>query len=116
MESQDSVTVAPSALITIAREATLGVGGVASMGTTPGGVGRLLRRTPKANGVRISVEDNTAAIRVYVVLKADTNMRDVSREIQREVGRAMHDIVGLDVTSVDVHIEDVDFTTSPRPA
>jgi uncharacterized alkaline shock family protein YloU len=112
METQDTITVAPSALITIARQATLGVSGVARMGNTSGGVGQWLRRTPSAKGVRITVQKNTAAIELYVILKADTNMREVSRDIQREVARAMHDIVGLNVLSVDIHIENVDFDSS----
>jgi uncharacterized alkaline shock family protein YloU len=113
MDTQDSITVAPSALITIAREATINVPGVSRMSNTPGGVGRLLRRTPSANGVRIAVQNNTAAIDLYVILKAGTSMREVSHEVQREVARAMHEIVGLNVTSVDVHIVDVDFSLSP---
>lgn len=116
MEPQDSIIVAPGALITIVRQATLSVPGVSRMGDVPGGVGRLLRRTPKANGVRITVQDNTATIDLHIVLEANTNMREVSREVQREVARAMHDIAGFDVTSVDVHIADVDFAPSPGPA
>lgn len=116
MGTQDTVTVAPSALITIAREATLRVAGVSHMSNTPGGAGRLLRRTPSANGVRIAVDNNAAAIDLYVILKAGTCMREVSGEIQHEVARVMHEIVGLNVASVDVHIVDVDFTSSPEPA
>ena len=116
MEPQDTITVAPGALITIARHATLSVPGVSRMGDVPGGVGRLLRRTPKANGVRIAVQGNTATINLHIVLQANTNMREVSREVQREVARAMHDIAGFDVASVDVHIADVDFAPSPGPA
>lgn len=115
MEAQDTITVAPNALITIARQATLSVPGVARMGSTPGGVGQWLRRAPAARGVRISVQNNTAAIELYVILQADTNMRDVSRRIQREVARAMHDIVGLEVQAVDVNIEDVEFKASSDP-
>lgn len=116
MEPQDTITVAPGALIAIARQSTLSVPGVSHMGNTPGGVGQWLRRTPSAKGVRITVEDNTADIDLFVVLKADTHMREVSRTIQQEVARAVHDIVGLDVNSVNIHIENVDFAASPRPA
>lgn len=112
MEAQDTITVAPGALITIARQATLGVPGVSRLGNTPGGVGDWLRRSPGSRGVRINVHQNTAEVDLYVVLEADTNMRDVSRKIQREVARAIHDIVGLDILSVDIHIENVDFNAS----
>ena len=112
MGPKDTITVAPSALITIARLEALSVPGVARMGNTPGGVGHLLRRTPSANGVRIAVEENTATIELYIVLKANTNMREVSHKVQHSVTRAMRDIVGLDVLTVDVHIEDVDFAPS----
>jgi uncharacterized alkaline shock family protein YloU len=38
-----------------------------------------------------------------------TEVRKVSRKVQREVARALEDMVGMEVTSVDVHIEEISF-------
>ncbi|GAB4571065.1 MAG: hypothetical protein Kow0077_06700 [Anaerolineae bacterium] len=108
----DHVTVSPEVLLTIARLSTLRVDGVARMGVTPGGVDRLWRRTPTAEGVQILVDGQTVTIDLFIVCKANANMREVSQNVQREVARAMQQIVGMEVKAVNVHIEDVEFDPS----
>jgi uncharacterized alkaline shock family protein YloU len=73
------------------------------------GVNQLLKRTQKREGVLIEVVDDVVYIDVYVVLKNDVNVRDVSHNIQHEVSRAISDMVGMSVGRVNVHIEDVDY-------
>jgi uncharacterized alkaline shock family protein YloU len=63
----DTVTIAPGVLLTIARMATLDVAGVVRMGSTPGGVDRFWRRVPAANGVQITIESGTVTAHLYVV-------------------------------------------------
>jgi len=111
----DTVTIAPGVLLTIARLATLEVPGVVRMGSTPGGVDRLLRRVPAANGVQIAVSENTVSAHLYIVAEATTNLRDVSTQIQKSVERSIRNLLGMKVESVNVHIEDVVFT-SPTEA
>ncbi|MCI0876456.1 MAG: Asp23/Gls24 family envelope stress response protein, partial [Chloroflexi bacterium] len=36
-------------------------------------------------------------------------VRKVSRKVQRDVARALEDMVGMQVTRVDVHIEEIVF-------
>ncbi len=108
----DHVTVSPEVLLTIARLSTLRVEGVARMGVTPGGVDRLWRRTPTAEGVQILVDGQTVTIDLFLVPWAAANMREVSQTVQREVARAMRQIVGMEVKAVNVHIEDVAFEAS----
>jgi uncharacterized alkaline shock family protein YloU len=47
---------------------------------------------------------------IYVVLMSGRNVRDVSREIQSRVSRAISEIVGMDVGGVNIHIMDIDFS------
>ncbi len=107
----DTVTIAPGVLLTIARLATLEVPGVVRMGSTPGGVDRLLRRVPAANGVQIAVSENTVSAHLYIVAEATANLRDVSTQIQKSVERSIRNLLGMKVESVNVHIEDVVFTS-----
>ncbi|NDJ74834.1 MAG: Asp23/Gls24 family envelope stress response protein [Chloroflexi bacterium] len=109
----DTVTIAPDVLLTIARLATLETPGVVRMGSTPGGVDRLLRRVPAANGVQITVEDATVTVHLYVVADANAHLREMSVEIQKAVERSIRDILGMKVESVNVHIEDVYFKITP---
>jgi uncharacterized alkaline shock family protein YloU len=111
----DTVTIAPGVLLTIARMATLDVLGVIRMGSTPGGVDRwLFHRVPAANGVQIMVEDGTVTAHLYVVADASANLREMSVQIQKSVARAIREILGMKVESVNVHIEDVAFSTGLR--
>ena len=101
-------TVAPDVLLTIARMATLDVEGVAYMAPVSGGVNRLFRRG-NGDGVRIVVEDNFVYADLYVVMDQDVNIREVSRNIQQQVGRAILEMVGMDIGHINIHIEDINY-------
>jgi uncharacterized alkaline shock family protein YloU len=106
----DTVTLAPGVLLTVVRLATLDVAGVMHMGSTRGGVDRLLRRVPAADdGVQITVDEGTVTVHLYVVADAVINLREMSVQIQKSVERAIREILGMKVNSVNVHIEDVTF-------
>lgn len=104
-------TVSPDVLINIAKLSALGVPGVSHMAAVPGGVNRLFRRGA-GEGVRIEIEDNTVFAEIYLVLKEDVNIREVSRNVQRQVARAVLEMVGMEVGYVNIHIEDIDYRES----
>jgi uncharacterized alkaline shock family protein YloU len=104
-------TIAPAVLVTMARLSALAVPGVRAMAPIPGGVNRLFRRGA-AEGVRIDLDDDRVAIDLHLILANDVNVRDVARRVQADVARAIEEMVGMDVTRVDVHIEDIDFGES----
>jgi len=101
-------TVSPDVLISIARLSALGVPGVSRMAPISGGVNRLFRKGSN-EGVRIEVEEDIVYADIYLVLKQDVNIREVSRNVQQQVTRAMQEMVGMDVGHVDIHIEDIDY-------
>lgn len=105
----DTVTIAPGVLLMVARMATLGVAGVVRMGSTPGGVDRLLRRVPSANGVQLAIDEGVVTAHLYVVADATVNLREMSVQIQKAVARSIREMLGMTVASVNVHIEDVEF-------
>ncbi len=102
-------TVAPEVLTTIARLAALEAPGVSRLADVAGGVNRLFKRGA-GDGVRIEVKDNVAFIDLHLVLKQDINIREVSRNVQQNVARAIQEMVGMDVGEVNIHIEDIDYT------
>jgi uncharacterized alkaline shock family protein YloU len=101
-------TIAPEVLLTIARLSALGVPGVARTSPVPGGANRLFRRGVE-DGVRIEVQDMAVAVDLYLVVEHNLNVREVSREVQAAVARAIQEMVGMDVQAVNVHIEDVAY-------
>jgi uncharacterized alkaline shock family protein YloU len=106
--SAGKTTVAPDVLVTIARLSALSVPGVSRMAQVTGGVNRLFKRGTN-DGVRIEVEDNTIVASLYLILKKDVNIREVSRNVQEQVARALQEMVGMDVGDVEIHIEDIDY-------
>jgi uncharacterized alkaline shock family protein YloU len=101
-------TIAPDALLTIARLSALSTPGVARTSPVPGGVNRLLRRGME-DGVRIEVREHSVSVDLYLVIEHGHNVRDVSRAVQAAVARAMGEMVGMEVTAVNIHIEDIAY-------
>jgi uncharacterized alkaline shock family protein YloU len=96
------ITIASQVLETVVRLTTLAVPGVTRLVTPPG-----MQRIFRHDGAKIEISGNSVRAEVYVVTEPDVNMLSVGRQIQNEVARAIQDIVGMDIESVDVHIEDV---------
>ena len=46
-------------------------------------------------------KENTVFADLYLVLKQDVNIREVSRNIQQQVARAIQEMVGMDVGHVE---------------
>lgn len=107
-DTPGKITVSPDVLVTIARLSTLTVPGVSHMALVPGGVNRLFRRG-SGDGVRIEIEENTVFADLYFVVKQDVNIREVSRNVQKQVARAIQEMVGMEIGHVNIHIENIDY-------
>lgn len=106
--TQGKTTVSPEVLTTISRLAALEVPGVSRLAPVAGGVNRLFRRGT-GDGVRIEAKDNIVSMEMYLVLKQDVNIREVSRNVQHNVARAVQEMVGMEVGEINIHIEDIDY-------
>jgi uncharacterized alkaline shock family protein YloU len=109
--TQGKTTVSPDVLMTIARLSALSVPGVSRLAPVSGGVNRLFKRGA-GDGVRIETEENTVYADLHLVLQQDVNIREVSRNVQQNVARAIQEMVGMDVGYVNIHIEDIDYNDS----
>ena len=107
-DTPGKTTVSPDVLVTIARMSTLSVPGVSRMAPVSGGVNRLFRRGG-GDGVRIETEDNTVFVDLYLMVKQDVNIREVSRNVQKHVARAIHEMVAMEVGHINIHIENIDY-------
>jgi uncharacterized alkaline shock family protein YloU len=105
-ESHGTITVAQNVLNTIARLTTLRVDGVARMGNS----GRLLRPN---DGVNVELVNGRVKAEIYIQARSEMNMFEIGQNIQHEVARSFKEIVGLDVESVNVHIQGVAYATPP---
>lgn len=111
--SQGSTTIAPEVLLTIAQLTTLSVPGVSRLSHIQGaGVNRFIKPSQYREGVKIEVDDDVVTVDIYLILMNDLNVREICHNIQHEVARAITEMVGMTVGRVNVHIEDIDFTTN----
>jgi uncharacterized alkaline shock family protein YloU len=101
-------TVAPAVLIAIARMAALSVPGVSGMAPASGGVDRLFRR-PADEGIRITIQDDVVSGDIHLVIREEINLREVCRNVQQQVARAIRETVGMDVARLDIHVENIDY-------
>ena len=111
--SQAKTTVSPDVLITITRLSALSVPGVSRMAQVPGGVNRLFKHGI-GDGVRMEVKDNVIRADLYLILKQDVNLREVSRNVQNQVARALQEMVGMEIGGIEIHIEDIDMQEDPE--
>ena len=102
-EKLGTVRIAPNVLATTAKLTALSVQGIARMAQGP----NLVARYWIHDGVRVDVKGDAVALDLYVVVEPDRNMLAVSREVQTKVARAIHDIIGMPVKEINVHILDV---------
>lgn len=101
-------TVSPEVLITIARMAALSVPGVSAMAPVSGGVDRFFRRGMN-EGIRIAIHDDVVVGDIFLIVKGDVNIREVGRNVQQQVARAIQENVGMDVVQLDIHIENIEY-------
>src|SRR5512133_133822 len=114
-QSHGKTTIAPEVLLTIVQLTTSNIPGVNGMSNVPGGVNRLFKRG-YGDGVRLEIEDdNLVYVDLYLVLKRDFNIRDVSRKAQVDVSRAISEMVGIQVGLVMVRGQAV-YSRVPYPA
>ncbi len=100
-------TVSPEVLDKIARLTALSVQGVSRMANVQSGLQKIAG--DNNGGVKIDIRDDQVFVEIYVIMVSDINVRDVAREIQSRVSRAISEMVGMDVGGVNVHIMDIDF-------
>lgn len=103
-------TIAPDVLVTIVKLTVDGIPGVSRLAPVPGRINRIFKREA-VDGVEIFVENNTVYADVYVIFQRDINVRDVSRTIQNQVARAVKEMVGMEVGKVNIHVEDIDYSS-----
>ena len=103
-DSPGRITIAPEVLIAIAKLTTLSVPGVVRM--VPTGIQGFLRRGA-TDGVLLEVNEECVRLDLFIAADANANLRQVGQKIQAEIARAIRDMVGMDVETINVHIQDV---------
>ena len=108
-------TISIDVLLTIARLTTLEVPGVSRMSSVPSRRFKtMLLHRQEDEGLHIEVVDDQVYADLYVVLDPDVNIREVGRNVQIAVARAITEMIGMQVGVVNVHVEDIDYPEVPE--
>ena len=103
-------TISIDVILTIARLTTLSVPGVSRMSRVPSRRFKsMLFHRQDDDGLHVEVEEDTVYAEIFVILEPEVNIREVGRNIQTAVARAITDMIGMQVGLINVHVDDIDY-------
>lgn len=102
------VTVSPGVLMAIAHMAARGTPGVKAVGRMPSARAAMWRGRA-GGGVSLVNQDGVISGDMFLVVKSGFNVRDVCREVQKQVARALGEMAGMSLVRLDIHVEDIDY-------
>ena len=106
-ESIGRIEVAPEVLTTIARATVMRVEGIHKMASPPAEVAKLFRRPVRQDGVVLDWSNNDLKFEIYVIMDPKVNIVETSRALQKAVVEAIDKMVGIPVSAVNIHVENV---------
>lgn len=117
-----TVSFATDVVAKMAGLAATEVEGVASMAGNNNGIADIFSRRMMQNsrnftkGVKVAIENNRVLVDVSIIIEYGSTVPDVAANIQENVKKAIETMSGLDVQSVDVHIQGLSFEKENRAA
>jgi len=105
-----SVNISEEVLAIIAWEAmhdVEGFGGAAA--SLPSEFAELIGRKNASRGVKVTVSGKKASIDVFISVRYGYSVTKVARAIQAAICKAVEDMTGIPVSTVDVHVSGVSF-------
>lgn len=114
--ASETIQIADDVVAVIAGKAVSEVAGVAGMsGGFAGGITEVLSgKKNLSKGIKVEVGEKEAKIDVNIIVEYGVRIPDVAFEIQNRVKKAVEAMTGLNVSSVNVHVQGVK-TTEERP-
>ena len=108
---KDTVTIASGVLLTIVRAAALSIDGVLNTASAPP-MDRWFRRASSDDGISIEVNEGSVKVEIYLVADGQYTLHETSTQVQNEIARTIKEYAGMTVSSVNVHVEDIQFKGS----
>ena len=106
--AQGKIEISPNAIATLASHAVLQTYGVVGMASPnlASGIAASLTRDPN-RGIQVRQEGSQIRIDVYVVIEYGTRIAIVARNMQSAVKYTVERALGVPVTAVNVHVQDL---------
>lgn len=108
-ESNETIQIADDVVAVIAGKAVSEARGVASMaGGFAGGISEVLSgKKNLSKGIKVEVGEKDVKIDVNIIVEYGVRIPDVAFEIQNRVKKAVEAMTGLNVSTVNVHVQGV---------
>lgn len=104
------ITISPEAIAQIVARVVVecyGVVGMRAPGPARERVTRLLPRARATRGIVVRNVDGAVALDLFVVVEYGLNLAEVAATVRSRVAYEVERLTGLQVGSIDVHIQDV---------
>jgi len=87
----------------------LGGGAVRALGA----IREAISGTDPSQGVSITVDETRVAVEISLVVEYPHELQKVADDVRAAITTAIHTIVGMQVTAVDVTVKDVHYASTP---
>ena len=105
---ESGIKIADDVVAVIAGKAASEVSGVFGMaGGFAGGITEVFGKKNFSKGIKVDVEEKSVKIDVNIIVEYGARIPDVAFEIQNRVKKAVEAMTGLNVSSVNVHVQGV---------
>ncbi|CAG7840965.1 alkaline-shock protein [Clostridium novyi B str. ATCC 27606] len=103
------VKISDEVVEVIAGLAASEIDGIEGMSTTlVGGITQILSgKKNLSKGIKVNVEENSATIDLYVVVKYGIKIVDVAKAVQENVKKSVELMTGLNLTAINVYVQNV---------
>lgn len=110
-----TIRIADDVVATIAAMAAMEIDGVADMsGGVTSNITGMLGKKNTGKGVKLEIDGQKANIDLFLITRFGFRMPVVADEVQRKVKNAVEDMTGLEVNSVNIHIQGIVFDEADK--
>lgn len=102
------VRISDEVIATIASLAAGEIEGVSKMsGSLTGNLGEMLGKKDFTKGVKVTLEDETVEVDVFLSVSYGSIIHDVARKVQENVKKTIESMTDLKVMTVNVHVQGI---------
>ncbi|NMA67133.1 MAG: Asp23/Gls24 family envelope stress response protein [Clostridiaceae bacterium] len=104
------IKISSEVIMIIAHTVASEVEGVAAMNANiADNISSVLGRKHVPKGVKVEVDDKNVEIDFYIVVNYGARIPEVAWRIQEKVKTAVESMTGMNVTSINIHVQGVSF-------
>ena len=109
-DTNGSINISEEVITTMVRNAVTEVDGVASISNNPGSeIAELIGFKNIQKGIKVQIVDDTVKVDAVILVRYGCNIVNVAKSVQNSVTDAVHTIIGIEKSEVNVHVSGIAF-------